>query len=379
MNRAIKYRLYPTIEQEIMFAKTFGSCRKVWNLMLEDKINSYGETGSFGKQTPAMYKEEFPFLKEPDSLALANVQINLERAIKSSCNKKRKSRTGFPNFKSKKHSRESYTTNNNPAGTSIRIIGNHIKLPKVGLVKIEKHRDPKENWIIKSATISKDSDGKFYISVLFKFEQDVASIEVDPNKVIGLDYKSDGLYIDNKGNIGSNHRFLAESKNKLAKKQRCLSRKVGSKKGQEKSNNYKKQQLKVNRLHKHIANQRKDNLHKLSTEIANQADAVCVEDLNMAAMSNKRFHNGKATMDNGYGMFLNMLEYKLTDRGKQLIRIDKWYPSSQVCSNCGMKHSEMKNLKTRTMHCSCGLVLDRDLNAAINIKNEGLKLLKEAA
>ena len=154
---------------------------------------------------------------------------------------------------------------------------------------------------------------------------------------------------------------------------------TGSKKDEPKSNNYMKQQLKVNKIYRHAANQRLDHLHKLSTGIANRYDIVCVEDLDMKSMSNKSFGNGKATMDNGYGMFLKMLEYKLNDRGKYFIKVDKWYPSSQICSHCGKRHPEMKNMHNRTMICDCGFEYDRDVNAAINIRDEGLRILKEAA
>ena len=154
---------------------------------------------------------------------------------------------------------------------------------------------------------------------------------------------------------------------------------TGSKKDEPKSSNYMKQQLKVNKIYRHAANQRFDHLHKLSTGIANRYDIVCVEDLDMRSMSNKSFGNGKATMDNGYGMFLDMMECKLKDRGKYFVKVDKWYPSSQICSHCGKRHKEMKNLKNRTMICNCGFECDRDVNAAVNIRNEGLRILKEAA
>ena len=217
MNRGLKYRIYPNTEQQVLFAKTFVCCRKVWNLMLSDKVNSYNETGSFGKQTPAMYKEDFPFLKEVDSLALCNVQLNIQQAFTNCFSKERKSKTKFPKFKSKNKSKKSYTTNNNK--NSIRIEGNFVKLPKVGLVKIKLHRITKDNWIIKSATISQEPDGKFYISILYEFEQDVALVGFDESNIIGLDYKSDGLYIDSNGNIGSNHKYYKESQDKLAKEQ----------------------------------------------------------------------------------------------------------------------------------------------------------------
>lgn len=374
MNKAIKYRLYPTTEQAIMFVKTFGCCRKVYNLMLADKVESYKATGKFATVTPAKYKTEYPFLKEVDSLALANVQMNLQSAFRSRFSKSRKKKNGFPKFKSAKHSRKSYTTNNQKG--TVAIIGNAVKLPKIGLVKAKIHRQPEADWIIKSATISQESDGTFYVSVLFEFEQDINAVPISDN-AIGLDYASDGLYVDNKGNVGTNHKYYRESHKKLAKAQRRLSRKVGSKKDEIKSNNYMKQHRKVNKIHRHIVNQRLDNLHKISTEIANRYDVVCVESLNMRSMSNKGFGNGKATLDNGYGLFLNMLEYKLADRGKYLVKVDKWFPSSQICHCCGIVHPEMKDLRIRTMTCDCGLIISRDQNAAINIKNEGLRILRE--
>ena len=378
MNKAIKYRVYPTIEQRIMFAKTFGCCRKIWNLMLSDKIKTYKETNSFGQQTPAMYKTAYPFLKDVDSLALANVQLNLQNAFKDCFSKSRKKKNGFPKFKSAKHSKKSYTTNNQKG--TIAIVGNKcIKLPKIGKVKAAIHRQPNTDWIIKSATVSQERDGKYYISILFEYTNTVNTYIPDTTNAIGLDYASDGLYVDSNSNIGTNHKYYRESHNKLAKAQRKLSRMQGSRKGESKSNNWYKQHHKVNKIHRHIANQRLDNLHKISTEIANRYDVVCVETLNMRAMSNKGFGNGKATMDNGYGMFLSLLEYKLSDRGKYLIKVDKWFPSSQICHCCSALHPEMKDLSIRIMKCDCGLTISRDQNAAINILNEGLRLLTEVA
>ena len=377
-NRAIKYRVYPTTEQSIMFAKTFGCCRKVYNLMLSDKIESYKATGKFPMVTPAKYKNEYPYLREVDSLALANKQIDLQEAFRNCFSRSRKKNNGFPKFKSAKHSRKTYTTNNQK-GTVAIINNKFIKLPKTGNVKAVIHRIPDSDWIIKSATISQESDGKYYISVLFEFGNVTNPYVADKTNAIGLDYASDGLYVDSNGNIGTNHKYYHESHGKLARKQHRLSRMQGSKKGEVKSNNYIKQLRKVNKIHRHIANQRLDNLHKISTEIANQYDVVCVENLNMKIMANKRFRNGKATLDNGYGMFLLMLEYKLSDRNKYLVKVDKWFPSSQICHCCGALHPEMKNLAIRTMKCDCGLTISRDQNAAINILREGLRLLTEAA
>ena len=378
MNKAIKYRVYPTTEQSIMFAKTFGCCRKVYNLMLSDKIEGYKATGKFPTVTPAKYKNDYPYLREVDSLALANKQMDLQEAFRNTFSKSRKKKNGFPKFKSAKHSRKSYTTNNQK-GTVAIIDNKCIKLPKIGKVKAVIHRVPDDSWTIKSATVSQESDGKYYISVLFEFDNAINLYVADKTNAIGLDYASDGLYVDSNGNTGTNHKYYRESHDKLAKAQRKLSRMQGSKKYEVKSNNYIKQLRKVNKIHRHIANQRLDNLHKISTKIANSYDVVCVESLDMKAMSNHGFGNGKATLDNGYGMFLSMLEYKLSDRNKYLVKVDKWFPSSQRCHCCGKIHPEMKSLQTRTIKCDCGLTMSRDQNAAINILKEGLRLLTEVA
>ena len=375
-NRAIKYRAYPTTEQSIKFAKTFGCCRKVYNLMLSDKIESYKSTGKFTAVTPAKYKKDYPYLKEVDSLALANKQLDLQEAFRNCFSKSRKKNNRFPKFKSAKHSRKSYTTNNQHG--TVAVTDDSIKLPKIGYVKAVIHRKPDNNWAVKSATVSKESDGKFYISVLFEFADAVNSYVANTANAIGLDYASDGLYVDNNGNVGTNHKYYRESHDKLAKAQRKLSRMQGAKKHEVKSNNYRKQLYKVNKIHRHIANQRLDNLHKISTEIANQYDVVCVETLNMKSMSNKGFGNDKATLDNGYGKFLSMLEYKLSERNKYLVKVDKWFASSQICHCCGSVHPEMKNLAIRTMKCDCGLTISRDQNAAINILHEGLRILNES-
>lgn len=378
VNKAIKYRVYPTTEQSVMFTKTFGCCRKVYNLMLSDKIDGYKLTGKFPTVTPAKYKKDYPYLKEVDSLALANKQMDLQAAFRNRFSKSHKKNNGFPKFKSAKHSRNSYTTNNQK-GTVAIIDDKYIKLPKIGKVKAIIHRIPNNNWIIKSATVSQESDGKYYVSILFEYNNFINTYIADKTNAIGLDYASDGLYVDNNGNIGSNHKYYCESYDKLAKAQHKLSHMQGFKKYEIKSNNYIKQLRKINKIHRHIAHQRLDNLHKISTEIANQYDVVCVESLNMKSMSNKGFGNGKATLDNGYGMFLSMLEYKLSDRNKYFVRVDKWFPSSQICHCCGILHPEMKNLAIRKMICNCGIMINRDQNAAINILNEGLRLLSEVA
>lgn len=367
MNRAFKYRIYPTSEQETLIRKTFGCCRKVWNLMLADKIAYYQQTEQMLQTTPAMYKKDYPFLREVDSLALANVQLHLQTAYR---NFFRNPKTRFPKFKSAKHSRKSYTTNRQ--GNSIELGDTSIKLPKLGRVKAKIHRLPEDHWNLKSVTVSQEPDGRFYASVLFEFEE-LIPIVVVSDHALGLDYKSDGLYMDSEHHIGQSHKYFRESQKKLSREQRRLARKQGARKNETKSNNYKKQLKKVARIYRHAANQRKDHLHKISTAITKQYDVVCVEDLDMKALSNKGFRNGKATMDNGYGLFLQMLEYKLRAQGKHFVKVDKWYPSSQICSCCGSRTK--LSLKDRIYHCTCGLNIDRDYNAAINIKREGLRIL----
>ena len=371
--RSIKYRLYPTKQQAILFEQTFGCCRKLWNLMLSDKVDYYQNNKTNYKTLVSDYKKRYPYLKDIDSLALANVRLNLDKAYNNFFSKRSK----FPRFKSRKHSRKSYTTNY--VSNNIRFDDNHIRLPKIGFVKTKRHRLPLSDWKIKSVTVSQNHDGKYYASVLFEFES-ACEYVINKSNAVGLDYSSSNLYVDSNGNTGTNHKFYKESHRKLAKAQKRLSRKQGSKKNEIKSNNYIKQLLRVNRIHQHIVSQRLDNLHKLSTEIANQYDIVCVESLNLRAMSNKGFGNGRSTLDNGYGMFLSLLDYKLSERNKILIKVDKWFPSSQICHKCNYRDKRLKDLSIRKWECHvCHEMHDRDINAAINILQEGLRLFENVA
>lgn len=370
MNRAIRYRLYPSDEQRVMLAKTFGCCRKIYNLMLEDKIAYYKACGLTLSTTPAQYKNDYPYLKEVDSLALANVQLNLQRAYRNFFDGlKKHKKVGFPQFKSAKKSRRSYTTNNQR--DSIRIENSHIRLPKIGMVKAVIHRQAPADWVIKSVTISQDSSDKYYASVLFEYDDSAVPVNKNSKSAIGLDYKSDGLYMDSNGQTApEHHKCYRLSQKRLAKLQRKLKHMtIGS-------SNYYKRQKAIAKLYVHTANQRKDYLHKLSTKIANSYDIVCVEDIDMQAIANRKHHLGKATYDNGYGMFVSMLQYKLEERGKYLVKIDRWYPSTQICSCCG--RTNKLSLSDRTYSCECGNVMDRDANAAINILNEGLRILRQA-
>ena len=372
--RAIRYRIYPTTEQSVFFAKTFGCCRKIYNLMLADMIAGYQENGKFAYVTPAMYKNDYPYLREADSNALCSEWLHLQAAFKNCFDRTRKKRAGFPKFKSAKHSRKSYTTPNSKG--CVAIIGNSIKLPKAGRVRAVIHRQPGNGWVLKSATVSQESDGSYYVSVLFELPETSCGHAPDLSNAVGLHYVSDGLYVDSNGNKGSSHKYYRESQKKLAKEQRRLSRMQGSRRGEKKSSNYMKQLRKVNKIHRHIANQRLDQLHKLSAEIANRYDVVCVEDLNMKSMAGKGSRRGKSVMDSGYGMFRAMLAYKLDERNKILVGVEKWYPSTRICSRCGFRGPALNGPKTPAWACpECGASHDWNRNAAANILQEGLRIL----
>lgn len=390
--KAIKYRIYPTEEQKAFFAKNFGHSRFVYNKMLEfcKELHSTGEKypGVFGMNYHlTTLKQEFPWLKEADATALTSANDFLGEAFERFFSKK----GGFPKFHRKK-SNASYSSK--CVANNIRVSANCVILPKVGMVKARIHRVAPYEWKIKGATVSVNADGTYHVAVRFELPDPVPDKYSSPDfsSVLGMDYKSDGLFCDSEGKVCGMPKYYRESHKKLAKAQRKLSRMikqnicgyniVGNKRYPiykrpiEECKNIHKQKLVIARIQRHIANQRKDYLHKKSAEIANRYDIVCVETLNMRAMSNKGFHNGKATLDNGFGMFLSFLEYKLNDRGKYFVKVDKWFPSSQICHKCGCIHK--LDLSERTYVCpDCGFTIDRDYQAAMNIRDEGLRVLKE--
>ena len=361
-NRAYKFRIYPNAEQKVLFAKTFGCVRFIYNKMLADKIEHYNNTKEDLKNTPAQYKEQYPWLREIDSLALANAQLHLQTAYK---NFFKRPQIGFPKFKSKRFHRYAYTTNY--VNGNIALLGDTIKLPKVGKVKIKQHRAIPTNYTLKSVTVSQTPSGKYYASVLFEYENQVS--QITPQTFLGLDYSMPELYIDSNGNEPQYPRYYRQSEKRLKHEQRKLSLM------QKGSNNYNKQRVKVARLHEKVSNQRKDFLHKRSRLLVDTYDCICIENLNMKAMSQSlRF--GKSVSDNGWGMFTQFLQYKLTDFGKQLVKVDKFYASSQLCNVCGYKNPATKDLSVREWDCpQCGTHHNRDINAAINIRNEGMRIL----
>lgn len=370
VTKALKTRIYPSKEQAVQIDITINCCRFVYNSMLNRNNKVYQRRGEhlsyidMQNLLPKM-KIYLPWLKDADSQALKYACRNVDTAYQNFFKK----RTRFPRFKRKHDNRQSYTTQH---PTSLRYKPQEVSLPKIGIMRCSDTRELPAGAKICNATISKEGD-KYYVSIIYKYEKEVMPATVNENQVRGLDYKSDGLYVDDLGNTADMPHWYRLSQKDLAKQQKKLSKKQGSRKGERKSNRWLKQQKCVNKTHKHITNQRKDYLHKESTRLADTYDAICIEDLDMKALSNKGFKNGKATLDNGYGMFTNMLEYKLRERGKQLIKVDRFYASSQTCNCCGFKNPEVKNLKLRKWDCpNCGTHNDRDINAAKNIKSQGL-------
>ena len=362
MNKAYKFRIYPNAEQQIILTKTFGCVRFIYNQMLSDKINHYEETKQKLNNTPAQYKSKFPWLKEVDSLALANAQMNLQTAYN---NFFRNPKIGFPKFKSKKSNRRSYTTN--CVNGNISIDNGFLKLPKVGLVKLKQHRLILSNYKLKSVTISQTPSGKYYASVLFEYENQIQEQEL--HDFLGLDFSMHGLYKDSNGNEPAYPRYYRQAEERLKREQRKLTLM------QKGSKNRSKQRIKVANLHEKVANQRKDFLHKQSRQIANAYDCVCIENLDMKAMS-QSLNFGKSVADDGWGMFVTFLKYKLEETGKRLVKVNRFFASSQICNVCGYKNTATKNLSIRAWDCpECGAHHDRDINAAINIRNEGMRLV----
>ena len=366
--KAYKVRLYPNEEQQIFFAKSFGCTRFIWNKMLSDKIDYYKATKTTLNNTPAQYKKEFEWLKEVDSLALANVQQNLRSAYSAFF----KQGIGFPKFK-KKGLRDSYTTNNQKG--TVAITHNTVKLPKIGHITAK--FPSKINGLIKSATISRNPSGKYFVSLLVETIVDELP---KTHSNIGIDLGLTDFIVLSDGSKVANPKFLSKLQAKLAREQKILDkRREVAKADQRKlseSRNYQKQKTKVAKVYEKITNKRTDFLHKLSINLIKNHDVIAIEDLNVKGMVKNR-KLAKAISDSSWSAFTTMLAYKAEWYGKTLVKIDRWYPSSKTCSGCGhlLTKAELP-LSVRAWDCpSCLQQNDRDINASINILNEGLKLV----
>jgi len=377
---AYKFRIYPNKGQEEILNKTFGCCRFLWNQMLSEHNDVYerlrndkNALHSHTYKTEKQYKQEFDFLKDPDAKALQNVNRNLFQAFQNFYDgiAEKRPRVGYPRFKSK-HGKQSYTTNNINDNIKVDFERKKLKLPKIDAwfsYRDDRVFDEK----IRKVTVSKTKSGKYFASISFKRETSIKEkTTIQEQNITSFDMSCKEFMVGTCNNRFINPRFYRKQENKLKKLHREFSRKQNG------SNNRNKARVKLARFYDGIGNQRNDWQHKLSATLANEHDAIILEDLNIEGM--KRFNSGIAktvTLDFSWGEFTRMLDYKMERRGKHLVKVDRFYPSSKLCSNCGYKHDEL-NLSDRKWTCpDCGMHHERDENSAKTIGKEGKRILRE--
>jgi putative transposase len=369
VEKAYKFRLYPNNEQIQLIQQTFGCCRYIFNHFLSKRIALYqdrGDTLNYNACSAGLteLKKELDWLRQPDATALQSALKDLDVAYQNFFRRVKKGeKPGFPHFKSKKNRRKSYKSKR--VGENIALLERHIKLPKLGLVRVAVSKQVKGR--ILNVTVSQSPSGKYYVSICCT---DV-DIEQYPatGASVGLDMGLTDLAVTSDGENIPNHKHLRESEVKLAKAQRELSRKtIGS-------NNWDRARIKVARLQERVVNRRIDSLQKLTTEIVRNYDIICIEDLNIRGMV-RNHRLAKSISDASWGELARQLGYKCEWHGKTLIKVDRFFASSQICGECGAKNEAVKNLSVREWGCMCcGAKHNRDRNAAKNILNEGLRLL----
>lgn len=357
--KAFKFRIYPDSDQEILLNKTFGCARVVWNKLTEN-FNSWSPDKPPDKITEKTLKDDpdYDWLNEVSAAVLQQKRIDFDNTKKQFFNNKRKKKQGRMKFKSKRN-KQAFRLPNQKFGLNQET--STIRLEKIGHISVSLDRQLPEDTDYRSITVSKTPTGKFYASIL-------TQINIDPKpltgKRVGIDLGLKDLFIMSDGKVINNPKWFRENQSKLKKAQQHLSRKT---KG---SNRRDKARIKVAKAHESVTNARNDFLHKTSTELVNEYDVICVEDLNVSGMVKNR-SLAKAIADASWSAFVNMLEYKCNWYGKTLVKIDRWFPSSKTCSSCGYKMDKM-TLDIRSWTCpECGEVHDRDINAAKNILNKG--------
>ncbi len=373
-HKAYKFRIYPDREQEMLISKTIGCARFVYNHFLDLWNETYASTGkglsynSCSAMLPQMKRDDnTEWLKEVDSIALQSSVKNLSDSFSRFFTKQ----NSHPRYKSKKNPVQSYTTKN--VNNSIAVIGKSIKLPKLGMVRFAKSREIKGRII--KATIRKNPSGKYFISVVVE-----EKIEQLPktNSIIGIDLGIRDFATFSNGRKVANHKFTSQMEKKLIREQKKLSRRalLAKSKGINllEAKNYQKQRRKVALLHEKIMNQRNDFLNKLTTQIIKNHDVICVENLNTKGML-RNHRLAKSISDVSWASFVDKLIYKAEWYGREIIKVDRWYESSQICNKCGHKDGK-KPLHIREWTCpNCGSTNDRDINASKNILKEGLRII----
>lgn len=371
--KGYKYRIYPIEEQKVQINKTFGCCRFVYNHFLAMRIELYKtEQKPLSKidcnnHCNRVMKIEYHWLKEVDKFALTNSIYDLDTAYQNffrEIKRGNNNNQGFPKFKSKRNNNKSYKTNFTNNNIELDFANNQIKLPKLKWVKCKLHR--KLTGKILSATISQVPSGKYFVSLNVECEHKELPKN---NNAIGLDLGISSLLITSDGEIEDNKKLVYKYEEKLAKLQRQLARKQNG------SSNFHKQRIKVARLHEKITNIRKDNLHKISSRIVKENQFIFSEDLNIKGMV-KNHNLAKSTHDVSWYELTRQLHYKSEWNARIYHKVDRFYPSSQLCNVCNYKNEEVKNLSIREWDCpKCSTKHNRDINASINILNKGLENL----